>query len=57
MPKNIRNIIKVINMFNKLFKCIKSIGEIPKNAPVLKFDIEDDNHNYNNDLDQIDYYE
>ena len=41
----------------KSFKCIKSIGEIPKNAPVLKFDIEDENHNYNNDADQIDYYE
>ena len=23
----------------KSFKCIKSIGEIPKDAPVLKFDI------------------
>ena len=41
----------------KSFKCIKSIGEIPKNAPKLKFDIEDENHNYNNDADQIDYYE
>ena len=41
----------------KSFKCIKSIGEIPKNAPKLKFDIEGENHNYNNDADQIDYYE
>ena len=41
----------------KSFRCIKSIGEIPKNAPKLKFDIEDENHNYNNDADQIDYYE